>query len=117
MHPKRILLIANAAILGGALVFLGSSSQIRADDAAPSSLESGTDVRPIHRLNPRYPQPEADAGVEGWVVVSYVVKPDGTVGETIIEDSSGRKTFEKETLKSMKDWRYEPATMNGEPIE
>jgi protein TonB len=101
------------ALLGGPLAWLGVPSESRAADAAQSSLESGTDVRPIDRPLPRYPIPEAEAGVEGWVVLSFVVKPDGTVREAIIEDSSGRKAFEKSAVNSVKEWRYEPATMNG----
>jgi TonB family protein len=50
-------------------------------------------------------------------VLSYVIKPDGTVGETIIEDSSGRKGFERASIGAVENWTYEPATMNGEPVE
>ena len=117
MHAKRILLIATTAVLEGAVALLGSSSWVQADDAAATSIESGTRARPLKRRLQPFPSVEAAAGIEGWVEVSYVIKPDGTVGETIIENSSGRKAFERATIKSIKNWRYEPATMNGEPIE
>jgi TonB family protein len=117
MLAKRLLLVATVAFVGGALGLPGAPSRILAADTAPTSLESGTHARPIIRKRPRFPRPEADAGIEGWVEVSYVVKPDGSVGETLIENSSGRKAFERATIKSIKDWRYEPATMNGKPIE
>ena len=117
MRAKRILLVAIVTLFSGPLIPLWPASPVRADDTSPSSLESGTEIRPIHRVTPRYPVPEAEYGVEGWVIVSYVVKPDGTVGDTIIEDSSGRKAFERATIDSVKEWRYEPATMNGEPVE
>jgi TonB family protein len=117
MSASRITLVAIAVTFAGPLVLLGAQLQARADDTAEISLESGTRARPINRKLQPFPRREANAGIEGWVEVSYVIKPDGTVGETIIENSSGRKAFERATIKSIKKWRYEPATMNGEPIE
>jgi TonB family protein len=117
MRAMRNLLVATVMVLGNALTVLSAQHPARADDTAQTSLESGTRARPLKRPLPNYPQRESQRGVEGWVVVSYVIKPDGTVGETIIEDSSGRRTFERETLRAVQRWRYEPATMNGEAIE
>jgi len=117
MRAKRILFLAAVALLGGPLALPNSSSYARAGDTEKSSIESGTRAKPIKRANPQYPTEESQRGIEGWVQVSFVVNPDGSVGETLIEDSSGRKNFEKETLKAIQRWRYEPATMNGEPIE
>lgn len=117
MRVKRILLVATTMFLGGTSALLGSPSGVRADDTAQNSIEPGTRAKPIKRPPVRYPSREAQRGIEGWVQVSYVVNPDGSVGEILIEDSSGRKSFEKEALRAMRRWRFEPATMNGEPIE
>jgi len=117
MRAMRNLLVATAVVLAGLLIVPSSPHSARADDTAQSSLESGTWAKPIKRANPRYPRVESRRGVEGWVQVSFVVNPDGSVGDTFIEDSSGRKTFERETIKTIRKWRYEPATMNGEAIE
>jgi TonB family protein len=113
----RNLLVATVVVLGGPLTVLSSPHSARADDTAPTSLESGTDARPLRKVKPHYPEEEAQRGIEGWVQVSFVIQPDGTVGETLIEDSSGRRAFEKETIRAIGKWAYEPATMNGEPIE
>jgi TonB family protein len=117
MRARRITVAAIAVTFAGPLVLFGAQLQARADDTAETSLESGTRARPIKRANPNYPHSESLRGREGWVQVSFVIKPDGSVGETLIEDSSGRKAFERETIRTIKKWRYEPATMNGEAIE
>jgi TonB family protein len=117
MRTRRISLVAIALAFAGPLVLFGARPHARADDTAQTSLESGTRARPIKRAKPDYPRRESQRGVEGWVQVSFVVKPDGSVGETLIEDSSGRRAFEKETIRTIQRWRYEPATMNGEAIE
>jgi TonB family protein len=117
MRAMRNLLVATVVVLGGLLTVPSSPHSARADDTAQTSLESGTFAKPIERKLRPFPSSEAADGIEGWVEVSYVIKPDGTVGETIIENSSGRKAFERATIGSIKNWRYEPATLNGEPIE
>jgi len=117
MRAQRILLVANTAIFVGALAFLSYSPRAQADDTAQSSLESGTWAKRISRASPQYPEREARKGVEGWVDVSFVISPEGVVDDLIVDASSGRKTFENETLRSVRKWRYEPATLDGKPVE
>jgi TonB family protein len=89
----------------------------RADDTAQTSLEPGAFAKPVKTDKPQFPRREAYIGIEGWVVVSYVIEPDGTVGEAIIENSSGRKGFEHASARAVENWIFKPATMNGEPVE
>ena len=117
MRARRLTLVAIAAAFAGSLVLFGAQPQARADDTAQSSLESGTWAKPIWRMNPRYPRKEARRGVEGWVDVSFVISPEGTVDELIVDDSSGRESFEKATLRYLRKWRYEPATVDDKPVE
>ena len=49
----------------------------------------------IKRIPPKYPRLDAHSGKEGWVQLSFVVKPDGSTSNMIIEDSSN-KIFEKQ---------------------
>jgi TonB family protein len=113
----RNLLVATVVVLGGPLTVPSSPHSARADNTAQTSLEPGTFAKPVKRDKPRFPRREAYIGVEGWVVVSYVIKPNGAVGEAIIEDSSGRKGFEYASARAVENWIFEPATMNGEPVE
>ena len=72
---------------------------------------------PISRPAPNYPDDVLYFGREGWVALSYVVSPDGTVAEPMIEDSSGLRGMEEAALKAVRNWRYKPATRNGTPVE
>lgn len=74
-------------------------------------------AKPIERVPPKYPVSMARSNMEGWVRVSFVVDENGAVVDPIIHDSSGLKAFEKSALKAVKQWRYEPAMLNGEPVE
>lgn len=117
MRATRFLLIAIVALLGGSLAWVGIPARIRADDTERDSLESGTWAKPLVKVNPKYPAREADRGIEGWVDLSFVVSPEGTVEELIVDNSSGRKAFEEEALRAVRKWRYEPALLDGKPVE
>lgn len=84
------------------------------DDAG---LELGTPAIVVERKAPVYPRPELERGRQGWVQVNYVIGTDGRVVDPVIEDSSGSRFFEGAALRSMENWRFEPATWNGEPVE
>ena len=79
-------------------------------------LNTIVNAEPIKRINPKYPMSAARDGKEGWVQLSFVVEPDGSTSRVIVEDSSN-KVFEKAALKSIKQWQYSPATLNGEAIQ
>jgi len=82
-----------------------------------SKIATITDATPIKRFPPKYPINEARAGRDGWVVVSYIVEPDGSTSNMLIESSSGSKGFEKEARRAIKRWKFQPAIENGEAIQ
>ncbi|WP_445359616.1 energy transducer TonB [Microbulbifer sp. ANSA005] len=65
----------------------------------------------------KYPPSEARSQREGWVVLSYVVSVEGVAVDAIVVDSSGNKQFERSALSNIKTWTWEPATLNGSPVE
>jgi TonB family protein len=74
----------------------------------------------IKKVDPVYPQDAAAQHVSGTVRVYYVIGGDGAVynahalsGEGLSEDPSLRKAAEDAVLQ----WRYQPATMDGKPIQ
>ena len=69
------------------------------------------------RVPPKYPINEARSGRDGWVRLSFVVEPDGSTSNIIVEESSGSKSFEREAIKATKKWQYTPAIENGKAIQ
>ena len=74
-------------------------------------------AKPIVRPAPMYPRSELRSRQQGWVDLNYVVNTEGEVIEPVVEASSGSRAFERAALNSVKRWRYEPAMLNGEPIQ
>ena len=79
-------------------------------------LAEGVMAQLLKQKNPRYPRSLASKGQEGWVEVSFVIAPDGTTQDLLVEDSTGSGEFEKPSLDALKRWRYKPATLAGKPV-
>ncbi len=84
---------------------------------ADESTQHRIAAKPIERSAPRYPAHELRRNQQGWVVLSYVVTDDGRVIEPVVEESSGSRAFEDAAMYTVTNWRYEPAMLNGEPVQ
>ena len=89
---------------------------------APIAIADGSSshriyAQPVKRTAPNYPSSELRKGQQGWVDLNYVVTKEGAVIEPVVEASSGSLAFERAAINTVKRWRYEPAMLNGEPIQ
>lgn len=82
--------------------------------AAVASATTGTVYVPARPIEVSEPKVDPTAG--GWVHVSYIVQANGAVGEVVVLDSSGSETLEKSVVEAVTNWKYQPATLNGEPV-
>lgn len=107
---RRIIILIASVIL---------ASSTHAQTSKPTSLKiaEAIDPIPVKRVHPEYPPESARIGQQGWVKVSFVVNQKGRVVDPVVLDSSGGRGFEREAIKALKKWRYEPATENGQPVE
>ncbi len=101
-----------------ALACAGSTHAFAADAETTDVevLERGTYAVPIDRTHPKYPNKAASKWIEGYVVLSFVVQEDGTVGEIKVLDAVPKGYFENPARRSVQKWIYEPATQDGKPI-
>ena len=69
----------------------------------------------IHDVAPTYPAEAGRARIEGTVVLLAVIGKDGTVRDVRVE--SGLPVLAQAAIDAIKQWRYRPYLLNGEPIE
>jgi len=79
-------------------------------------IAKGTRATPIKHEPPVYPLKALRSGIEGWVVLSFIVKEDGTTDDIVVSNASIENYFEKAAISAVSAWTYEPATRNGEPV-
>ena len=65
---------------------------------------------------PEYPRIEENEGVEGWVVVNYMVDTEGKVFEPTVVGSTGSKRFERAAIEAISESTFKPANLDGKPV-
>jgi peptidyl-prolyl cis-trans isomerase A (cyclophilin A) len=69
----------------------------------------------ISKVPPVYPIDAKQAGVSGTVVLSAIIGRDGTIEE--LQVISGQDLLRQAALDAVRQWRYRPYLLNGEPVE
>jgi|SRR5271155_971782 len=69
----------------------------------------------IHDVAPIYPPEAGRARIEGTVVLQAVIDKDGTVRDVRVQ--SGPTLLAQAAMDAVKQWRYRPYLLNGEPVE
>jgi periplasmic protein TonB len=71
---------------------------------------------PIVRVSPVYPARAAQMGIEGYVIVEFVVTTAGTTRDVEVIESSNRM-FERAAVDAAYRFRYRPRVIDGQAIE
>lgn len=88
----------------------------RARQVSPTGPDRSTPPRLISQREPRFP-PAKRINRDLSVVVDAVIGTDGLPRQPLITEATGELTLVYAVLEAMSDWRFEPATENGEPVE
>lgn len=74
------------------------------------------DAIPVRRVPPDYPTDALWAGVEGFALMRFDVNEEGRTENVEVVYSIPYREFGEEGLRTVRRWRYEPATENGVPV-
>jgi protein TonB len=69
----------------------------------------------IARIVPRYPPLAVQTRKEGTVLLHAIISIDGRI--TALEVVSGSPLFVQDAIDAVRQWRYRPTYLNGEPVE
>jgi TonB family protein len=69
----------------------------------------------VNRVPPIYPPLARQARIQGTVAVNVIVRKDGTV--EVQNVGAGHPLLAQAAVDAVKQWRYEPATVKGEPVD
>jgi TonB family protein len=86
--------------------------------AAPSRIKQGGNVTAasiITQTRPLYPPLARQARIQGNVVLHAIIDKDGKVAQ--LEVISGHPLLVQSALDAVKQWRYKPTLLNGDPVE
>lgn len=71
---------------------------------------------PLVRPPPVYPRHALARGLEGYVIVEFVVTRTGTVIEPRVIEADPQGLFEKAALRAVKAYKYKPKMVDGEAV-
>jgi len=106
-------------VLGGIIASTSSLSSVpKVTLAAPQRVRISQGVTRgllIHRVEPTYPTLAKAARVQGEVVLSAVISTAGDIQN--LQLVSGHPMLVPEAIAAVKQWRYKPYLLNGQPVE
>jgi TonB family protein len=73
---------------------------------------TSSDLKPIMRVNPQYPIEAAEKGIEGAVIMSFDVDPQGSVSNVKVIGSVPEKVFDHNAKLALSQWEYDNPTGN-----
>jgi TonB family protein len=71
----------------------------------------------VHQVNPVYPERAQAQGVQGIVLLEAVISKEGSIRAMRVVNKLADPDLVTSAVEAVKNWRYEPTLLNGQPIE
>ena len=117
---RRFSLAAGCVLL--ALATCASALALRMDvkapdqNPAPKSIHVKQDaLKIVSKVQPVYPKSAKEKRIQGTVELGAVIGKDGAMEN--LKVLSGPSELQQPSLDAVRQWRYEPYLLNGDPIE
>jgi len=104
-------------VIGGVIGGAGSGAP-PPPKVTPKRVTVGGNVqaaRLVNKVQPMYPPLARQTRISGTVKLHAIIGKDGTV--TRLEVQSGHPLLVQSAQDAVRQWRYQPTLLNGEPVE
>jgi periplasmic protein TonB len=105
-------------VLGGVIGGAGSAGPPPPPKSSPKRITVGGNVQSAHLVNkvqPSYPALARQTRISGTVKLHAIIGKDGTVQQ--LQVVSGHPLLVQSALDAVRQWRYQPTLLNGDPVE
>ena len=106
---------AMGGVLGG---IISSAPAVVPKAATPQRVRVSQGVSQgllVHQVKPNYPPLARQARIQGTVVLQAVISKDGSIEHLTLV--SGHPMLAPAAIEAVKQWKYKPYFLNGEPVE
>jgi protein TonB len=80
-------------------------------------FSSDGEYLPIVKVAPVYPRRAQTRGIEGYVLLEFVVTKTGAVRDPVVIEASPPGIFDRAATQAALKFKYKPKVVNGEPID
>jgi periplasmic protein TonB len=104
-------------VMGGVIGGVGTAAP-PPPKVTPKRVSVGGNVqaaRLVNRVQPLYPPLARQTRISGTVKLHAIIGKNGTVEQ--LQVISGHPLLVQSALDAVKQWRYQPTLLNGEPVE
>jgi len=97
---------------------MAASAAAAQESAVYDSKEAGVTLpQPTRQVKAQYTAEAMRQMIEGDVLLSVVVKADGTVGTVAVRESlDSVYGLDESAVNAMKQWTFKPGTKDGKPV-
>lgn len=80
-------------------------------------FSSDGEYLPIVKVAPVYPRRAQTRGIEGYVLLEFIVTKTGSVRDPVVVEAKPPGIFDRSAMNAALKFKYKPKVVNGEPIE
>jgi periplasmic protein TonB len=105
-------------VLGGIIGGVGGAPPPPPPPKSNKPLRVGGNVQQanlLRQVQPVYPPIAKTAHISGTVILHAIISKEGTIEQ--LEYVSGPPLLMKNAMDAVRQWRYKPTMLNGEPVE
>lgn len=103
---------------GNANFDFGASVEADVELAGGLALDSSDgEYLPIVKVAPVYPRRALSRGIEGYVIVEFIVTKQGTVRDPKVVKAEPESIFDRAAMDAALKFKYKPRVVNGEAVE
>ncbi len=118
VEPPSLNAVASDSKAGQGGMFTAPVAMPKLAAVAPQRIKVSQGVTQgllVRQVNPQYPAMAREMRVEGDVVLEAVIGEDGTVRD--LKAVSGPAMLVNPAIQAVRQWRYKPYLLNGQPVE
>ena len=87
------------------------------DMSGTGGFSADGEYLPIVKVQPIYPRRAQTRGIEGFVMLEFVVTATGAVRDPVVLEAKPPGIFDRAAVNAALKFKYKPKVVNGEPIE
>ncbi len=82
-----------------------------------ADVGSDQQAMPLYRVEPRYPSRALRRKTEGFVLMRFTIDKTGQPTDIEVLEAQPARVFEREAVRALKRWKYQPKTVAGKSVE
>ena len=86
-------------------------------DVGGGGFSSDGEYLPIVKVSPIYPRRAQTRGIEGYVILEFIVTKTGAVANPVIVEAKPPGIFDRAATNAALKFKYKPKVVNGEAID